>query len=144
MGKHFKIEILILVVLIIAWIPGCKKDKDQGGKIPTVYVNFTLYPNSLDYIAVNNYIYVNNQGYRGIVVYRIDLYNFMAYERTCPYDPENECAQIEVEPSNITAVDSCCLTKYNLINGSPYEGPGTAPLRQYKTSFDGNILVIYN
>ncbi|MBN1338411.1 MAG: hypothetical protein JXA03_03760 [Bacteroidales bacterium] len=123
---------------------GCKKDNGSEGDIPNVYVNFTLYPNSLNYIAVSNYIYVNNQGYRGIIVFRTDLYTFMAYERTCPFDPGNDCAQVEVEPSNITAVDSCCMTQYNLINGSAFSGPGTLPLKQYKTSFDGDILIIYN
>ncbi|MCD4736819.1 MAG: hypothetical protein K8R53_12305 [Bacteroidales bacterium] len=132
-----------IITLFIVLLSGCKKE-DDAGDIPGVYVNFVIYPNSIDYITAGGYKYINHQGYRGIIVYRIDLYNFMAYDRTCTYDPEKECAIVEVELSGITAVDSCCMSKFNLIDGSPFDGPATIPLKQYKTNFDGNQLVIYN
>jgi len=133
-----------LLLLPVFFSGGCRKEKTDEGKIPNVYVNFVLYPNSFDFIAVSGYKYINNQGYRGIIVYRPDIYTFLAYERTCPFDPEKECAIVEVEDSGITAVDSCCMTRYLLMDGSPFEGPGSLPLKQYRTNFDGDVLLVYN
>jgi Rieske Fe-S protein len=62
----------------------------------------------------------------------------------CPYDPENECARVEVDPTTYTLIDSCCMSRFNLIDGMPVDGPSTRPLLQYLTEFDGNYLQVYN
>jgi len=133
---------LVLIFLVFIVVPGCKKD--QQPLIPYVYVNLQLYPNSMDYISVSDYKYVD-AGYRGIVVYRLSMDQFMVYERCCPYDPEKPNARITVNPDHVIATDSVCGSQYNLLDGSPLgNGPSPYSLMQYKSTYDGEVLYIYN
>lgn len=133
---------LLIILLLIIPLSSCKKDK-QTPVIPYVYVNLQLYPNNLDYIPVSGSVYVTG-GYRGLIVYRMNTDEFLAYERCCPYDPDKDCARVQVEKSGITAVDSCCGSRYILTDGSPIQGPSGYSLQQYRTSYDGNQLRIFN
>jgi hypothetical protein len=135
---------LFLLFLLINPLASCRKDK-QRPTIPYVYVNITKYPDILagDYIPVSGWVYITG-GYRGIIVYRMTSTEFMAYERTCPYDPDKDCARVEVESSGITAIDSCCGSRYVLTDGSPIAGPSGYSLQHYNTSYDGNLLRIFN
>jgi len=72
------------------------------------------------------------------------LYTFAAYERTCPFDPQEECAQVDVDNSGIIMIDSCCMSQYNILDGSPLGGPATIPLKQYATEFAGGTLHVFN
>ena len=83
-------------------------------------------------------------GSKGIIVFNLDNNIFLAYERHCPYQPQNECSKISVDETNLFAVDTCCSTRYQLIDGSVISGPGSIPLKRYNTSFDGNIIHIWN
>jgi hypothetical protein len=134
-------RVLIALILLFLVFPGCKKDNQP--LIPYVYVNLQLYPNSLDYIPVGGYLYVN-AGYRGIVVYRMLPEQFAVYERCCPYDPENTGAKISVDAGGSTCIDSVCMSKFILYDGSPYGGPSPYSLMQYRYSYDGETLLIYN
>ena len=69
---------------------------------------------------------------------------FMAYERACPHDWQEDDARVLVEASGLTAVCPACNSKYILIDGTPFEGPTTHPLKQYQTSYDGNLLYVSN
>ena len=134
-----------LFLSLILIIQSCKKNESHPN-IPNVYVNLYLDINSTQYIELNSvggYVYLTG-GYRGILVYRVSVEDFIAFERTCPYDPDKDCARIEMEPSGLTTVDSCCMSRYLILDGSVLRGPSTIPLKQYRTSFDGNILHIYN
>ena len=133
---------MMLALLILTPGISCRKDK-QGPIIQYVKVNITLLPNSIDYLPVSEWYYVSG-GYRGLIVYRMTEDEFMAYERTCPYDPDKASARVEVESSGIIAVDSTCGSRFVLTDGSPIKGPSGLPLQQYQTSFDGNQLRIYN
>jgi nitrite reductase/ring-hydroxylating ferredoxin subunit len=137
------IKLLFPLVLLVV-LAACHKDK-QSPTIPYVYVNITLYPNTLtsDYIPVSGWVY-STGGYRGLIIYRMTENEFMAYERTCPYDPDKATSRVEVESSGITAVDSCCGSRYILTDGSPIKGPSGYPLQQYRTSYDGEHLRIFN
>lgn len=145
MKKHvFKTIIsLIFLLTFILFAPQCKKDKDE---IPNAYVNFYIDVTSTQYLGLNNiggWVYVTG-GVRGIVIYRRTVDEFMAYERNCPYQPENSCAIIEVDNSAVMAVDSCCGSKFLIIDGSVINGPATKQLKQYQTSFDGATLHVFN
>ena len=144
MKKHsFKILKYILFLVAILITPRCKKDKDE---IPYVYVNFYINTTSTQYIGLNTiggYEYITG-GVRGIIVYHRSVDEFMAYERDCPYQPSNSCAQVEVDQSAIMAVDSCCGSEFLLLDGSVVKGPATIMLKQYQTSFDGTTLHVFN
>ncbi len=143
-----KIQIFSLIGLFSLGIliqAGCKKDKDED--IPYVYVNFTINPSSIEYNnleIIGNYAYVTG-GFRGIIIYHATQDDYKAYERTSPYNYPNdfEC-RVSVDDSGLIAVDSCSESKYLLLDGSPFEGPATKSLKQYRTSFDGTLLHVYN
>ena len=132
---------LIAIILFLLILPGC--DKTSQPVIPYVYVNEMLYPNTLDYIPVGGYKYIS-AGYRGIVVYRMLPEQFAVYERCCPYDPEKTGARVSVDASGIICIDSVCMSKYILYDGTPSGGPSPYSLMQYKYSYDGEVLLIYN
>lgn len=140
------IKIIILACFLFAG-NACHKDSSQDD-IPYAYINLVIKPNSTAYLELNvvgGYMYLDAPApSRGLLVYRKSLDEFMAYERTCPYDPSKPCARIQTENTFTTAIDSCCGSRYLIQDGSPFSGPTREALRQYRTSYDGVNLYIYN
>jgi hypothetical protein len=135
-------RILTVIILLLILTPGCRNDKQPS--IPYVYVNLQLYPNSMDFIPVGGYKYVNG-GYRGIIVYRQLQDEFSVYERCCPYDPEQTRARVYVDASGSTCTDSVCKSQFILYDGSPFKGLSPYSLMKYQCSYDGyDMLQIYN
>lgn len=134
-----------LVMLSIVLIASCKKENPQP-VIPEVYVNFAINPNSTEYLDLNyagGFVTVTG-GYRGILLYRIFDNQFLAYERTCPWDPFEEGARIEMDAAGTTMTCPVCGSQYIITDGSPFAGPSTYLLKQYRTTYDGNLLYVYN
>lgn len=122
----------------------CKKDNSGG--IPNVAVNIYIYTTDPSFVNLNvigGWVYITG-GVKGIVVYRKNNDEFMAYERNCTYKPELSCARINVDASNIMAEDTCCGSKFVLTDGSVVNGPASFPLKKYQTKYEGNSLHIYN
>lgn len=135
---RFFIILLLLPLLLVS----CG-DENEESLIPYVYVNFTIYPNTLDYIPDGGYIYVTG-GYKGIIIYRNTHDEFLAFERACPYDTLVDGARVEVESSGIIATDPVCGSRFILTDGSPIQGPATVSLKQYRTRYDGYSLIVSN
>ena len=136
-----KVSLFFIITVLLV---GCKKKNDNN--IPQTYVNVTIYttePSFANLNAVGGWIYVS-AGYKGIIVYRKSQDDFIALERACTFDPESECGGISVTSDNITAQDTCCGSKFLIYDGSITQGPATAPLSQYRTSYDGTTLQIFN
>ena len=134
-----------LLVLFLIFL-SCSKNSENPNQIPYVSVSFSITPNSTVYNTlnvVNGWAYLTG-GYRGILVYRKSVDEFMAFERACPNDWQNTKAQIVVDTSGITAYCPACKSKYVLYDGSVYQGPSHYPLKQYQTSYDGTNLYITN
>ncbi|MCR5115741.1 MAG: Rieske (2Fe-2S) protein [Bacteroidales bacterium] len=114
--------------------------------IPNVRVNFTIYPDNVNYYNLN---YIGGHEYftggvAGIIVYRIDGNTFVAYDRACPHDWEDPAAWLEVDESGIMIVDNHCGSRFNILDGSVIQGPSRYNLRMYHTSYDGRALRIYS
>ncbi|MBP6977956.1 MAG: hypothetical protein PHD61_06975 [Bacteroidales bacterium] len=149
-----KPEAIIALFLLILFAQGLSCDKEKPCQdFPDTYINITLLPNTLDNIPIGGYVYVSaSQPSRGLIVYRPFTEEFIAFERTCPYDPYDcclggditRCAALVVEASGITIIDSCCMSRYLMVDGSPFEGPSPCPLYQYLTYYDGTYLRIFN
>ena len=134
--------------LLIALWSGCKKEEQQDpeNQIPVVPVSISLNPNSTEYLRLNvvsgwETIY---GGYRGIIVYRISTNEFVAFERSCPYDWNQTTTKVIVDTSGLTISCPNCKSQFLILDGSPYQGPSHYPLKQYQTSYDGNLLYIFN
>jgi hypothetical protein len=135
----------LLAIVSVGLLFACNdKNEDPGSEIPNVYVNFYLQPDGIDFIPTGNWKYYNDEGYRGIIIYRVDQFNFNAFERTCPYDAQKECAMVEVDNSGVLLVDSCCMSYYSILDGMPAGGPTTLPLKLYFSEYDGSTLHVYN
>ena len=134
---------VLLMTLTVFVLCGCK---NQYEDIPLVNVNIYINIQSPDYqnlSGLGSWSYIEG-GSKGIIVFNVDNENYLAYERHCPFDPENSCAKVSVDETNLYAVDTCCSSRYQLLDGIPIDGPGTIPLKAYNTSFDGNIIRIWN
>lgn len=143
--QKYKIAYLVFLGLIFLGFWSCSKDKNNNYvDIPDVYVNFYLQPDGIDFLPSNSWKIYEYEGYRGVLIYRIDQFTFNAYEMTCPYDAAEECARVQVDASGILLIDSCCMSTYNILDGMPAGGPSTLPLKQYFTEYNGIQLHVYN
>lgn len=137
----FKTALVFAFVLLFA--SSCKKDETDD--IAQYYVDFTIFINEPAYInlnAVGGWMYIN-AGTKGIIIYRRAPNEFTALERNCTFDPNAACSLIEVQ-SGISAIDSCCTSRFSIFDGSVINGPATRPLYQYRTTFDGVSLRVFN
>ena len=133
--------------------------KDELDVIPDVIIDFYIDltdPLFFDLNAIANHVLIdrntNNWGYtaagfddNGIIVYRAQADEFMAYDRTCPYDYAVKGSSIQVDVDGIYAVCPECDSHFALPSfGSPTSGPSNYPLKLYKTSFTGQFVHVYN
>jgi len=153
--SNLKFFLLSMVLLFI--LGSCNKEKLDV--IPDVVVDFYIDLNDpvfFDLNAIGNHVLVdkttNNLGYvaagfddNGIIVYRSQLDEFLAYDRTCPYDYAIKGLSIAVDVDGIYAECPECGSLFALPSfGSPSSGPSNYPLKVYKTSFSGQFVHVYN
>ena len=128
--------------------------------IPDVYVNFKLDlsdPQFTDLNALggtvlinaktNNWPYSGGYDDNGIIIHAwVD--EFFAYDRTCPHDyvVNGLSIKVNIDPTNsLDAICPQCSTYYALsAGGTPAKGIGQYPLKNYKTSFDGRFVMVWN
>ncbi len=129
--------------LLLFLLSACGKKQKKYEEIPYVYVNIEM--TVIDLKPVNERGWDTIQGgYKGIILYKESASSYLAYERACPYDPLDSCSLVEVEPSGVTAIDSCCESRYLLQDGSVFSGPSLISLKRYHTYYDGTHLNIRN
>ena len=145
-----KILIMSLVMLIV----NCQTENEE---IENVLVNFSIntqLPFYSTLSTVGNAIQINDSenlgingyccGVKGIIIYHHPSGEYMAYERNCTFQPNNSCSKVNLGENILFAVDSCCGSKFLLLDGSVYEGPANIPLKKYNTSFDGTYINVFN
>lgn len=154
-----KIRNFSLLIVLVSVFTSCKKDKNDV--IPDVFVDFYINlsdPQFFDLTAPLNSVYIdastNNLGLsaagydgNGIIIYRASEDEFYAYDRTCPHDFAVNGKSIQVSIlDQIYAECPECGSKYGLPNfGTPLSGSvGRYPLKNYKTSFDGFRIRVWN
>jgi len=153
--SNSKISFFLITLALTFIIGSCNKNNDV---IPDVYVDFTLDlndPEFLDLSSLGGSAIVdektNNWGIRaagydqnGIIIYS-GLDEFYAYDRTCPHDYSVSGASIKINVDFIKAICPSCSTSYELAAyGTPASGVGRYPLKNYKTSFDGRFVRVWN
>ncbi len=155
-GTNKLILFLAIISLVsLCFFPGCDKGTENPD-VPYAYVNITINPNSTLYQELNiisGWTYLDyydgvRDPSRGIIVYRLSMDEFMAYERTPPFRPNECCTNTGVCTSLIVeypfVVDTCLQAEYLIIDGSPMEGVSTVPLVRYQAEYDGYNLYIHN
>ena len=158
MSYNSKIIFFFIASALTISLCSCNKKNDV---IPNTYVNFTLDLNDPEFVnlaAFGGSVAVNSNtnnwgtgaaGFDGngiIICYGVE--EFYAYDRTCPHDYVNNSLSIKVniDPGNSTiAICPKCGTKYGLtVGGTPVSGVGRYPLKNYRTSFQGNYVIVWN
>jgi nitrite reductase/ring-hydroxylating ferredoxin subunit len=146
-----RIRIVYASLLVLFFLTACQKEAYTP--LPHVDVNIQVFPNSTQYLDLNatgGFVYLTaNFPSRGIIVYRIAPSDFIAFERTCPHDPNaccegSQCSRLVVEDSRLTIMDPCCKSVYLILDGSNISGPSQYPLKQYHTTYDGVTLRIFD
>lgn len=137
-------------------LSSCNKNKNDV--IPDVDVDFNLDLNDPQFVNLNAMggsdtvdSRTNNWGTgaagfagNGIIIYR-GPDEFYAYDRTCPYDYAVNSLSIKVKIDFTLAVCPKCGTTYALAAfGTPASGIGRYPLKNYRTSFDGRFVRVWN
>lgn len=141
--KTIYISVIFSIILTMT-VFSCKKDDNNG--VPITPVNIYLYttdPLFINLTAVGGWCYITG-GARGILLYRKSISEFMAYDRNCTYNSSDVCATVYVDATNIIARDTCCNSQFSIIDGNVLQAPAGLPLKAYATSYDGNVLHIYN
>ncbi|MFN8165950.1 MAG: hypothetical protein U0X76_07230 [Bacteroidia bacterium] len=136
---------ILFSTLAIFLISSCKKNEVNKG-FPYVAVSKTIYLTVYPYTTLNsigNNVLIDGVGYKGIVIYRRSLDEFVAYDRACPYDPYTGDAILDVDSSSVAMIDYHCQSKFNLYDGSILHGPATAPMKSYRVDYSQVSQTLY-
>lgn len=136
-------HILQLMLFCLLWLPACKSEIPES-TIPIVFVYEQLNLNDIrlqNLRQPNGFIYLDDAGYRGIIVHSDGGGNYRAFDRACPYHPEDPCALVSMHNSGFYMEDDCCGSTFDL-SGNPTGGPARSFLRRYGTFIDNNYLII--
>jgi hypothetical protein len=141
----------ILAILLILSICSCKKksktQSNANNPVPNIPVNFTVYPNdplNFKVQSIGGWMYIDNIGINGVIIYRKSQEEFVAIERTSSYLPDNAAAKVKVAIDNYTLKDTISGSQWRIFDGTVTKGPAEWALRLYGTSYNGNSLVIKN
>jgi hypothetical protein len=160
MKKIFFAIVVIMMVAVLFSASTCNKTT-VNPNVPIVSIDISIDPNSTlfyDLNIVGGWTYMRGKpgvyippGSRGVIVYRVEMNRFLAYERTPPNEPAKCCDDITKTCTALVigdyypfVVDTCTDNQYNILDGSLFKGVGGFPLIQYRCDYDGAILHIYN
>ncbi|MFK5855676.1 MAG: hypothetical protein QM503_06060 [Bacteroidota bacterium] len=151
---------IILTTLFLLTTFSCNKGS-VNPDIPRVVINVTINPNSTIFQQLNTvggWLYLEEQpgiyipsGSRGVIVYRMTLTEFKAYERQPPNFPFEccdangfNCSKLIVGGNYPFVKDTCNDNLYQLLDGSLFQGVGQYPLIEYNAMYDGALLHVFN
>jgi len=129
---------------IILLVLSCKKEDNSTVPLVTVNLSFNLNNPEFVHLQVDNgWTYVSG-GSRGIIIYRNSASDFKAFDRHCPYNAASSCGLVSADVTNLIGIDDCCGSRFLLSSGQVTQGPASRPLKEYRTSFDGATLQVFN
>lgn len=138
---------MLLAVAVVGCLVAGGCNKGERCKVSIGDARFHIEPDNAAYGNLNNvggYEYFEG-GHRGVIVVRMGLYDFVAYERTCP---EDNTTKVVVSEDWGSTVLECpvCGSRYNAYgNGEPLTGSATrCCLYQYYCHYDGRTLYVSN
>ncbi len=141
--NSFKYKILLPIFFLLC-VFSCKDDYLHP--VPDVHVDFYVNINThFELQNINGFVYRDDYGYNGIVIFRYSQDEFRAFDRACPHDVHDPTCQVEVFDVPL-AEDLCCNSQFLLLDGSVVEGPSKHPLKEYRIFYDAetNYLHITN
>jgi len=137
-------SLLAVLLFSVVYSPSCESNRGQIIPYVKVYVPLLLYADLAD-MGIGTTKIIPGEGYKGIVLYRAADLEFYAYDLTCTEYPEHD--EAVAEDDKFVGVFECpdCGSTYVLVNGAyPNSGPAEFPLVEYRTSIQGDVLLITN
>ena len=129
-----KIACLLFCVILLCF--SCEREDT----VPYTKVNFSVSINRSNLIHGGGHEYFTG-GVCGVVVYRVDMSIFYAYDRACPYDWREE-GYVIYDPAACELVCQECGSAFNILDGSP-KGDSKAKtfLRSYRAVLVDDIIL---
>jgi len=137
---------ILLMLFLFVVISSCDSNDIRFTEIPNVPVDVTINLTNQEYLDLQfdgGWAYLNNEGVRGIIIYRKNSTTYLAFERNCSFRASDACATVDVHSSGFFMEDVCCGSTFDF-EGFPSGGPANVPLLQYQTFLDRQFLTIRN
>lgn len=134
-GKSY----LFFIALTLLMYSSCN---EIDSEIPDVWVGLNIDLGIWNDLTVpGNSVYFPNGGFGGVIVYCEIEGSYYAFDAACTNEISTSCRVV-----NEGAIGKCpcCESEFIFIGGIVTKGPAAAPLKQYKTSLNGNTLRVYN
>ena len=155
--RLFSLVLLGCFSIFSLWmLESCRDKGNNTTTIPSAPVSLVInldLPAYFDLTVPGSFQYFQG-GYRGVVVYHGYDDQYYAFDRTCAYQPLDDCSQLWVDSSTNQAMycgtydangyTKCCDSRYELPTGFPLQGPATSPMRPFSVSRQGNTLYVNN
>lgn len=133
------------IILCAVSLSNCQKEAEVQHRVPNVAVDLRLNLNLPQYNDLNfigGWVYLNG-GSLGIIAHRNGQDQFRAYDRHAPHNTAENC-RVEVDSTGIVIFDPCSESEWLINDGQVLKGPANYPLVEYRTSYDGLTLRIFN
>jgi len=141
--RFFFIPILILFLFI--------RCDDEEIPFPHVHVDAILYVDTdLGNITVGDYTFVDGYGLGGLIIYRKDYSEYLAFDRACTHEASRNCKLQEEDIYDVIGILECpcCGSTFWMTGdnaGFFLDGPSNVPLKEYNCYLSGaNTLIIRN
>jgi hypothetical protein len=134
--------ITILYLSVVLTLLGCR---DRMAQVPDVPVDIVININEpvfFDLTVPTGWVYLTG-GSRGIILYRLNLEDFVAIERHSPYESQDNCAVL-VDDDGVIVSDPCSESSWLINDGSIVTGPTSFPLVTYDVTFNSPYIYITN
>lgn len=157
-GSNLRLFFIISSLLLLTL--SCNREKNEV--IPDITVDFTIPFSDPEFFdlyyspgtsalisSFHRHLGLGTAGFdnSGIIVYNTGLQGleYAAYDRTCPHCYVTYDASVAVNIDGVYAVCPRCSTNYALgASGLPQSGPGQYYLKNYRTSFTGYSVRVWN
>jgi Rieske Fe-S protein len=141
-----KLKQYSLAALLFLLFMSCEETGIAQDNMPPASVNLEINLRNMEYRDLEGpkgWVYINNVGLKGIVVYKSPDGGYIAMDRACPhdYDKASPCGRVEVDNSNFFMKDECCGSTFDM-EGYVQNGPASRPLRKYFTAVSEDYLYI--
>lgn len=139
----------LFIIIAVATLFSCESDDDQRRNPFLIDISFqaslnTDLPQFSSLNFAGNSVVVRNQGIRGFVIYNFGNDQYSAFELSDPNHAPNSCATMNID--GITATCPCPddNNSYDIFSGQPKTGNGKYPMKPYRVSRSGNVIVVSN
>ncbi|MEX0997988.1 MAG: hypothetical protein WDZ45_13140 [Flavobacteriaceae bacterium] len=142
-------KVFVTVTLLLVLL-SCKSDDNVNQNNPFLIdplVNLQLNLDLPQYNPLNfngGSVIINNQGIKGVIVYRISDSQFIALDLTDPNHAPNDCSRMTIEGIEATCPCPDHNNKYNIITGQHTTQPDLYPMQRYRAVRNGNVINITN